>query len=447
MRRGDGPAAVLAVVLAVLAVAGAQAAMEHAGRPAAGPATEGPVAAAISPVVTVQQFSTAGILQDARLTLWHNSTSSNQSVAHSYPVDLGAYSGAASPSFTLTVSFGSDTPVMRVAQGATTFLNGSLLYQLAVSPALGATAVTAKVLKGYLPNGTALPVGTYTVWANATQSIAFTEAVGELWTLAGTTDSLYYNYTAPSGYWVNGTQVYLPFPSGVGVNYTGVTVTGGTSVSVGYSGIYVTNATLAPGATLRLRAQFYPTPVTTGAGVSVQLSKAQVVSNLYGATNVWISFGNYTNLAALPYAGLYLLRTNFAYTVDPSSVVVRVNGVLLSSSGYNLQGGTIVILPNVLTVGIDAKAEFAVNFSSTVAPPEASLVGGYVLATFGVTPFTVTDLIVTGMAAVVVWWLARLYGRGRWGGTVRTLTVDFVALEAALTAALLVVTYAPLSPG
>lgn len=389
------------------------------GMAAASPAGGAAIpAAAPSPAVTVGVQVTETSSEVASFasyeTLWHNSTSVNASSVFTFPANMTLYPASSTFSATLTVSAGAYLSVLKVYQGSTVFLNSTVVGQVTASPTASTTPLSVKVLQLFQQSGAAVPLGTYHVWVNVSEAAYLSTSAYAVWSQAPLNFSLAYPWSAPYGYRLNQTTVFVPFPGGVSVNFTSATVANATTPQVTYAGVYAYNTSLAPGKSLTFTASFAPYPIASGPATLVSMSKPTLEP---GSTTVYASTGNWSNSYNLPYEGIYVLTTGFAYTIDPGSVTLKENAVTMKAGQFTVgNNNTIIVIPGTLTVGKGQGVLFALTFSSLASPPAASLIGsgGHVLFALGTAGFTLNDLLYALMllAAVYLTWGVAVYAEG-----------------------------------
>lgn len=451
--------AVLALVVVLASVASSlPAAPASASASANSPASVAPASAtssltpsAITLGVTATLSTSEAAFFPGYATLWHNTTTENQTVPLAFPVNATVNPAGSSISTTLSVSSGVYVPVIEVYQGSTVLINASILGQVTVSAVAGSTDLSVKVEQLFTQAGAAVATGTYHVWVNASESVSLTSTTGLVWVQHPDSFNVTDTVTSAYGYWTNSSQVFVPFPAGgVTVNFTSAKAANATSVSVAYAGVYATNASLASGRSLTLTFSFVPVPVQTGA-VLIPLTTPRLVA---GTSASYAAFANWTNGGPLPYAGLYVLEipSAFAYTPDPATVVVAVGSTVLNDTNppyyhyqfkgknlakdeYSLEGSDVVLIPLALTVGVGSLEGFQVNLTSLFAPPSQSLVAGAVLLTYGAFALTWGQLLLAFMALpVMVAAFAPSLRRTERG--MRTLAVDLTVASAAILALL-----------
>lgn len=396
--------------------------------------------------VTVQLTSTAISSKDSRITLWHNTSSSNQSVPVLYSVNIAPYTAAGGSAVVFTISAGTMEVVANISQGTVAFVNATVGAQVTVNPVFSGASVSIKVLQLLTSVGNPVNVGTYTVFVNETQNVAVSYLTPGTWVQNALNYTLPYGFSAPAGYYLNTTQVLLPYPPAVGVNYSSVQVLNATAYQVGYSGVYASNQSLKPGASLTFTGLLQPNPISSGPAAIISMGPAKQQSNLYGLLNVYVSFANWTNYESLPYEGIYVLRLSFAYTISPSSVVLRADGKVVPSTEFSVQQSSLVLPPLTLLLGVGTTEQFQVNFSSELAPPSGSLVGGEAAFYFGPIPVTVLDLVLSAILLTLC--IFDLYLVGWRTGrirhvNIRNAAVDTALIEAGLIALLIIVQFAP----
>lgn len=381
----------------------------------------------IQPGVTASMSGSEGANFAAYVTYWQNSSRSNASNPHSYPVNMSLSPAASGISATISVSSGTNLAVVKVYQGAAVFLNATIYGQVTVTATAGTTPLSIKVENLFTQAGSQVGDGAYHLWVNVSESASLTASMALIWNQHPDSFNVSYGLSSPYGYWINSSTVFVPFPSGVPVNYTSVGVGNATTVQTAYAGVYATNASLQWTGTLNLTVSFVPLPITTGPAVLIPLTQPRLVP---GTPSTYTAFANWTNGGALPYAGLYVLQvpSSFGYVVNPNSVQVRTGSTVfvsnppyyyyqfqgrnLPSGSYATQGSNVVIVPNGLTVGVTVKEGFQVNLSSLLAPPSQSLTAGAVLITFpNGSAMTWGELIEIFMAVPVLYAVAakRIY--------------------------------------
>lgn len=402
----------------------------------------------IQPGVVASLSSTEGGRFPYDLPLWHNTSSTNTSLAHVYPVNMTLSPPNAPLTAVLTVNAGAYVPVVLAKQGTVTLLNATVQGQATVSPTASSTGLSVRILQLFTSSGGAVPLGTYGIWVNVTETATLANTTSIIWAQHVTTFNATYSFASPYGYWLNASTVFVPFPSGLSVNFTSVKVANATSVQTAYAGVYLTNGTLGPKKGLTFTLSFVPVPTTTGPAVILTLTSPRLV---HGSSTLYTAFGNWTNSGPLPYAGIYVLGvpSTFAFAVDPASVHVRVGSVVflnapgtyyyafkgsnLSSSSFTTQGQNVVLVPGTLTVPVGTTESFQANFSSMFAPPSESLFANHVLLAFGSVSVTFGTLVEGLMVLPVLYAgvVLRVH-RGDSSERLRVVVVHLVAAQVAL---------------
>lgn len=439
----------LAAALATVGIAAMLLACQPSTASPQTPAARDTPAVTVNPGVVASLASTESAHFNALLPMWHNTSSTNATVPHAYPVNMTLFPAHAALSATLTVQGGTYLPYLYAYQGSAVLLNATVAGQVTVSPSASATPLDVEIKQLFTLSGGAVSVGTYHLWVNITETAQLANTTSEVWAQHAKSMNVTYSFASPYGYYLNSSTVFMPFPSGLTANFTSVRVANATSHQVAYAGVYATNATLAPGKGLTLTFNFTPEPIDSGPAVLITLTTPRLV---HGTTATYTAFGNWTNSLALPYAGLYVLGVptgSFNYTIDGPSVQVRTGTVALvtqpgsygyffeggnlPSSHFTTQGSSIVVVPDALTVGVSVTESFEVNFTSLSVPPSASLVAGTVLISGGGFSLTFGALLLGLMAIPVLYAaVAPRVHRGDGAGRVRAVAVDVLTAEIAL---------------
>lgn len=410
---------VLAVAILLLALTLAATTLTSSA-PSPAPATTIPAAEAVTPAtsttvgVQVTETSSEVASFTSYEPLWHNTTTTNASNAFTFPANMTLYPSTSSFTATLTVSAGAYLPVLKVSQGTSVLLNSTVTGQVSVTPTASTTPLTVKVLQLFQETGAAVATGTYHVWVNVTETGYLSFSTFVVWAQEPLNFTLVYKWSAPYDFALNQTAVFVPFPSGVSVNYTSVSVANATTPQTAYAGVYAYNTSLAADKSLTFTVVFAPYPIVSGPAVLVTMTKPKLEP---GSTTVYTATGNWSNGFNLPYEGIYILSTGFAYTIDPSSVTLVENTITMLASHYTVgNNNTIVVVPGTLTVAKGGGVVFTLTFSSLAAPPEGSVIGtgGVALFPVGTASFTVSDLLLAlmlGGALYLAWGVSR-YAEG-----------------------------------
>lgn len=372
-----------------------------ATQPVAGPVpVNGTFQPVVQPGVTVTQTSTAMQYLALSGKFWHNSSSSNASSYLPVPVNLTGYTSLSSFVLSVTVSTGAYIPQMVAQQGTRVLFNATVQPQFTIDPTAGTTQVTLSVYAYFTTGGLPPPTGAYTWWANVSESASLVDAQSASWQQQPTTYTIPDNVTAPYGYYLNSTQVVIPFPGGVQVNYSSAKTSAG-RFQVTYGSVFAYNDSLRPLKWWAFNATFKPLPATSGTAY-VTLSKARLVP---GSSTEYTSFGNWTNNNPVPFLSLYALKLDFAYPVDPTSVTVRAGGVQLPQGSFSVSPQYISIQPGSLLTGAQSTIAFQVNMSSLGAPSVLSLPPGAAWVTISGFSLSLTEILVTSMVLVCLYGL------------------------------------------
>ena len=129
-------------------------------------------------------------------------------------------------------------------------------------------------------------------------------------------------------------------------------------------------------------------------------------TGIYNFSATWVNTGT------IPYAGLYILEaTSFPNMINPSGIVLRINGIVIDNGSWVDLGKAILVLPNIWTTLSGQTAEFQVQFTFVGAPPSLSITAGLSLTLFGAVSVQLRTLLVAVMALMIVglasaWWIS-----------------------------------------
>jgi hypothetical protein len=328
--------------------------------------------------VSLQEYGTISGSSSYTQYFWQNGspTYDTGSTKLSIPFDAGGL--PTSSTFGGTLSFvysfpGVITPLVNITQGTPctiglTCWNVTVPYKFSVSPSVSTVPVVAKIPAAFTASGSSPSNGQYDVPVTVQSSVEFSLLSSASWGITnGTTESTSYVISVPAGYDLNSTEVFVPWPGNVSVTANTLNVTlGGSSVSsvqVTSGGFYVVISGISSSETLR--AHVAVTGTSIGGWTKVPLGSAYLDGNgqQYRVNASWI------NTAKYPFAGGFLLTTNYTYAINPLAINVSVNGKALNASSFFLAGTIIEILPGSLNVAGGSVSVFVVKFYFLAAPP------------------------------------------------------------------------------
>lgn len=299
--------------------------------------------------------------------------------------------------FNPVVTGGTYYPQVNLTQGSVVLANTTATIPFGVAPAFTATPVKQHTVEIYSITGGLPPQATYTVTTVATQTIQFVYSSALNWTpSASSVYTTSYPLAAYPGYWLNNSQVFLPFPAVVtGVNWSTVSVTlNGTSYSnfqVVTGGVYVNVASVGRGYTATIGAKFTVLPAIGGAAPVMIVTKFNKVNTTYDQINT-----SWTNNQNVAYAGEYIIQVDLAFPLNPSSLTVQAGIRVLNSAAWTLQGNTLTILPLVVQTPSASATAFFVTFQFAQAPPESVVTAATVAFESGGTSVTWGQLFLVG---------------------------------------------------
>ncbi|MDE1821560.1 MAG: hypothetical protein KGI98_12035 [Euryarchaeota archaeon] len=320
----------------------------------------------VTPTANVQVVSTAvePLRQVTHFYQNGSGTYAGSSQVATFPINFSSYAYSSIASFTEAFAVTSSNgyyPQVNLTQGTKVIANSTVSLPFTVSPSVSAVPVKERVVETYSPTGTLPNIATYLITASAVQTIVFSANAQTNWTQNLSSFHVYYTLSAPKGYWLNQTQIYVPFPAGSTVNYTTVTVSlNGTAIrtfQVQTGGVYVNWASLGPGYNATIRVDFSNLPADTGRAPVLYSSKFAVLNVSYNQLNV-----SWSNLLGNAYDGMFLIQANYSQVIDPASVSVEQGSRSLPTGDWFVEGNTITILPGVVTVAVGGVVTFYATF-------------------------------------------------------------------------------------
>lgn len=390
-----------AVVIVVAMVSGALP-PAHAGT---SPAV---LSAASAPVEQV--YGIAATYGSLSGTYWQNGTMEYQSGASpwTFPIGFTNYSALTYIAFGLAVSINSTLePMVNVKQGTSTLLNNTGTGTFVVYPPNGSQSLHVTVPTAFLPGGGIPPDNmTYPLVDRAQLVLDYQSTQSSSWVVSGKQDTESFTLSAPTGYWLNQTTIYLPFPSSTDVNYTSVTVTSGGNdysyVQLTAGGVYISDPVLSRGSSIKFVVSFSPTPTEVGTApllIVTNYTKNTASGPTYAASATWVN-----HLYPL-WGGMYLIEMDIPYAI--SSVNVTENGRALSVGSFLVSGNIITILPLVIVTPMNGTASFHLEFDLPSAPPLASITvtssGSLLGVSVSLGDALIAVIVVSLLGLLVIW--------------------------------------------
>ncbi len=360
--------------------------------------------AIVSPAAFAQLTSTANE-NLKRVTVFHQNNSGvfggSSTIAtfpNNFTSNLYSSIGSFVESFTVTTSNGY-FPQVNFTQGSTVVTNATVSLPFTLQPPAFAPALKMRVVETYSSQAALPGNGAYTITSLASQAIIFSLNTQFNWTQSASAFAGTYTLSAPTGYQLNSSQVFLPFPATANVNYSTVNVTvNGTSIhtfQVQTGGVYVNWAALGAGYNATIRVGFQSLPTITGVAPVLTASGYALLNQTYFQLNV-----SWSNTLGNTYAGVFLIVANFSGQLNPATITVINGNRLLPSGASYLTGNTLTILPQVVTVPVAGTVSFYVDFQFYGAPPRYTINSATPCLTLGASVLTCGAL--TGAGALLM---------------------------------------------